>query len=145
MSDSIIIYAEILVDCLRPGVNRPSSWYDDHPEFIEMRDRLIKEFNTIGMKNPLSCVDDRQDGTFVVTVGNQRLEALKYGDFKIAPCIISFLKDKSVMPKNSIEIQKDDIQKYFDTPISRIVLKHSVFQIVPSDTNEYDPHKQEYK
>lgn len=139
--EQFFIYSEVPLEKLKFSVNRPPSWYDEHPEFIEMRDKLIEEFKTIGINNPLSCVDNR-DGTFTVTVGNQRLEALKHGGFKTAPCIISFLGFNKFIPQDGIEVNKTDIQKYFKSGIKRIVWRHPIFQVVPDDTDKYDPHKQ---
>jgi hypothetical protein len=99
-----------------------------------MKKILMEEIEREGnIRNPLSCID-LEDGTYKVTVGNQRLEALNDTNIKIAPCIISTKnKHKS--------LTYEELIKLFPSGIKRINLNHNSFQIVPADVDEYDPNK----
>jgi hypothetical protein len=68
------------IDQLRYGVNRPQSWIDEHPEFTEYIEKLVKEVPKNGVRKPLIATDDGE-----VQTGNRMLYALHKLGWKNVP------------------------------------------------------------
>ena len=69
------------------GVNRPQSWWDEHPEQQGIFEDIKESIKNEGMKKPLEVTIDKRG--HVVEVGNQRLRALLDLGMITAPCIIT--------------------------------------------------------
>ena len=69
------------------GVNRPQSWWDEHPEQQGIFEDIKESIKNDGMKKPLEVTIDKRG--HVVEVGNQRLRALLDLGMATAPCIIT--------------------------------------------------------
>jgi len=69
------------------GVNRPQSWWDEHPEQQGIFEDIKESIKNEGMKKPLEVTIDKRG--HVVEVGNQRLRALLDLGMATAPCIIT--------------------------------------------------------
>ena len=95
----ILILTDVKVDKLYFGVNRPQSWWDEHPAHLKMLDKMVDSFKLEGVKYPLSVVNEKDDGTYVVTVGNRRLAALHKANMKYAPCLVANKEGQKNIPE----------------------------------------------
>ena len=77
---------ELSVKELVFGVNRPQSWWDEHPDQQKIFEDIKESIKNEGMKKPLEVTIDKRG--HVVEVGNQRLRALQELGITTAPCII---------------------------------------------------------
>ena len=68
------------------GVNRPQSWWDEHPEQQKIFEDIKESIKNDGMEKPLEVTVDKRG--YVVEVGNQRLRALLELGIPTASCII---------------------------------------------------------
>ena len=87
MTDKIVSRMELSVKELVFGVNRPQSWWDEHPEQQKIFEDIKQSIKNDGMKKPLEVTIDKRG--HVVEVGNQRLRALLDLGMTTAPCIIT--------------------------------------------------------
>ncbi len=78
---------ELSVKELVFGVNRPQSWWDEHPEQQRIFEDIRESIKNDGMEKPLEVTIDKRG--YVVEVGNQRLRALLDLGMTTAPCIIT--------------------------------------------------------
>jgi hypothetical protein len=79
---------KIDVDKLIYGVNRPQSWLDEHPQYVEMQKKLKHDIESKGLLDPL-VVEDMGDGFYKVVKGNQRLQAIVDNDlFEEVECVL---------------------------------------------------------
>ena len=69
------------------GVNRPQSWWDEHPEQQGIFEGIKESIKNDGMKKPLEVTIDKRG--YVVEVGNQRLRALLELGITTALCLIT--------------------------------------------------------
>lgn len=139
--DGIYVYTDIDINKLYPGVNRPQSWIDEHPSFSEMIDKLIKSFKKDGVRYPLCAVNLKDDGTYEVTTGNQRLLALRKVGSKTAPCIIACKHRQKHVPKGRVLNNKKEILDYFGGSVKQICMDKGTFFVIAKDNIEWDPHK----
>lgn len=137
----ILIFADIEVSKLRPGVNRPQSWIDEHPAFMKMQEKLIRSFKKDGVRYPLCAINDRDDGTYIVSVGNKRLAALQGMGANYAPCLIANEEDQKNIPKGKLIESENELLKYFGGKVKRLVLDYRMFQVVPYDDDDWDQDK----
>ena len=77
---------ELSVKELVFGVNRPQSWWDEHPKQQKIFKEIKESIKNDGMKMPLQVTKDKRG--YVVEVGNQRLRALLDLGITTAQCLI---------------------------------------------------------
>ena len=77
---------ELSVKELVFGVNRPQSWWDEHPKQQKIFKEIKESIKNDGMKMPLQVTKDKRG--YVVEVGNQRLKALLDLGITTAQCLI---------------------------------------------------------
>jgi hypothetical protein len=136
-----IILAEIPLEKLIPGVSRPQSWIDKHPNYLSMQNKMINDIKKRGLKYPLTCSNIKDDGSYVVNVGNQRLDALIAMGAKTARCLVACTDTQENIPDGEV-ISSKEIPKLFDWNIKNICLIQTIFQVVPGDVDIWDPDKQ---
>jgi hypothetical protein len=85
--DKIVSSMELPVKELVFGVNRPQSWWDEHPEQQKIFEDIKESIKNEGMKKPLEVTVDKRG--YVVEVGNQRLRALLELGITTASCIVT--------------------------------------------------------
>ena len=85
--DKIILRMELPVKELVFGVNRPQSWWDEHPEQQKIFEEIKESIKNEGMKKPLEVIVNKRG--HVVEVGNQRLRALLELGITTASCIVT--------------------------------------------------------
>lgn len=61
---------KVPIDKLKFGVNRPQSWIDNHPKFLQMQEKMKESMRTVGQLRRLVISKN-----YEVMVGNQRLRA----------------------------------------------------------------------
>ena len=86
MTDKIVSRMELSVKELIFGVNRPQSWWDEHPEQQKIFEDIKQSIKNDGMKKPLEVNIDKRK--YIVEVGNQRLRALLDLGITTAQCLI---------------------------------------------------------
>ena len=69
------------------GVNRPQSWWDEHPKQQKIFEEIKESIKNEGMKKPLEVIVNKRG--HVVEVGNQRLRALLELGITTAPCLVT--------------------------------------------------------
>ena len=138
----IITYARIPLKSLYYGVNRPQSWWDSQPKFIEMQKIMVEAIREAGdIKYPLSARNVKDDGTFVVEVGSQRLKALNTLGVEDAPCIVHCRDTHKHIPEGRVLVSDQEIFEYFGGRVKRVVLTEYSLQVVPLDVGDWDPHR----
>lgn len=138
---TIFIYTEVEIDNLYYGVNRPQSWWNEHPNAVKMIDVICESIKKDGLRNPLCVTNEKDDGTYRVNNGNQRLYALKKLNFKTIPCIIANGLNCKNIPSGIKLENKKQIFSYFSIGIKYYNLNPSCFQIISKDNDRYDPDK----
>ena len=68
-------------------MNRPQSWWDEHPEQQKIFEEIKESIKNEGMKKPLEVIVNKRG--HVVEVGNQRLRALLELGITTASCIVT--------------------------------------------------------
>ena len=89
MTDKVVSFMELSVKKLVFGVNRPQSWWDEHPKQQKIFEDIKQSIKNDGMEKPLEVTIDK--GGYVVEVGNQRLRALLDLGITTAPCLVTKL------------------------------------------------------
>lgn len=142
MPSIILTYARIPLASLYYGVNRPQSWWDSQPKFIEMQKLMVETIRKEGdIKYPLSARNLNDDGTYVVEVGCQRLKALTTFGAIDAPCIVHCLEGQTHIPDGKIIEGKQALLDYFGGRVKRCVITKNSLQVVPLDVDDWDPHR----
>jgi len=136
-----IKYAEIEIEKLQFGVFRPPSWWNKHPKHKEFQKKIIQSIMKDGLKNPISVVNQNDDGFFVCTVGNQRLQALKTMNVKMVPCVLGYKPGQQHIPPGNKIDDFTSLEKYFSVPLKQVILNQNTFHAVPEDVHEWDPDK----
>ena len=80
----MIIYCHLPRYKLYPGTVR--NW--EESPYEKFRKRIIESIEKIGFMNPLSCGNEKDDGTYRVNRGNSCLAAATELDIKYIPCIV---------------------------------------------------------
>lgn len=144
----MLTYAEVPLEQLRFGVNRPQSWWDEHPNTQKMIYKMMTSImrnianDKKPLNNPLSAIN-KNDGTYEVTVGNQRLQALTNMS-TITPLASTIIVHKSGQGYIIGDIigSMAHLQSYFTNDIGNCNLEiDGCFQITPSDVDEWDGDK----
>jgi len=78
---------ELSVKELVFGVNRPQSWWDEHPKQQKIFEGIKESIKNDGMEKPLEVTMDKRG--YVVEVGNQRLRALLDLGITTASCLVT--------------------------------------------------------
>lgn len=142
MPTIILTYARIPLAQLKFGANRPQSWWDSQPKFIEMQKIMVEAIREVGdIKYPLSARNVNDDGTYLVEVGSQRLRALTTFGAVDAPCIVHCLEGQIHIPDGKILQGKRAVLKYFGGRSKKFVLNKNSLQVVPVDVDSWDPHR----
>ena len=79
---------ELSVKELIFGVNRPQSWWGEHPKQQKIFEDIKESIKNDGMKKPLQVTKQKNKG-YVVEIGNQRLRALLELGIATAPCLVT--------------------------------------------------------
>lgn len=142
MTNIILLYARIPLSQLIFGANRPQSWWDSQPKFVEMQKIMVEAIRETGdIKYPLSARNIKDDGMYTVEVGSQRLQALTTVGAIDAPCIVHCLEGQTHIPEGRILRGKRQVLEYFGGKSKRFVLNERSLQVVPLDVDDWDPHR----
>ncbi|MBC8427606.1 MAG: hypothetical protein H8D97_01810 [Proteobacteria bacterium] len=145
--DFFIVYVKIRISKLYTScTHRTEEFYDNHPEYILMRNKIKQSILEEGLRYPLCIYNEKDDGNYRIDVGSQRYDAFKElvqeeliedGIF----CLLHYKKgqinipigDKVPRDKRTIEI------KYFKGRTKRFELDINNLLIVPSENDRWDP------
>lgn len=83
----------------------------------------------------------KDDGTYEVTTGNQRLSALQKMEAETATCIIACKHGQKYIPKGRTLNNEKEILEYFGGSAKSVCLNPNIFFIIANDNDEWDPHK----
>lgn len=137
----ILIFTNIEISKLYPGVNRPQSWINKHPAFRKMQQHLIESIKKKGIKYPLCAVNEKDDGTYKITVGNQRLLALQTMEAELVPCLIYNKAGQKNIPSGKVIKGQKEILKLFGGKVKGIALHPTMFQVIAKDNPKWDPDR----
>ena len=131
---SILIYAKIPIGKLYFGVPRNLN----QDKYVYARKILKASIIKEGLKNPLCCGNVKQDGTYRVNSGNQRLASLLEMGIETVPCIVCCKEGSSNNPKG-IKITISDLNKFFKSGIEKIldVDYPECFAVMPDDEYQF--------
>tara|TARA_B110000196_G_C20784882_1_gene492776 strand:+ start:26 stop:448 length:423 start_codon:yes stop_codon:yes gene_type:complete len=134
---SILIYAEIPIGKLYFGVPRNLN----KDIYVNARKILKASIIKEGLKNPLCCGNVKQDGTYRVNTGNQRLASLLEMGIETVPCIVCCKEGSSNNPKG-IKITVSDLNRFFKSGIEKVHNEEDpeCFAIVPDDEYQFQAH-----
>ena len=135
----ILIYAEIEVVRLYAGVNRPQTWIDQHPNYSKMQERMCESITKEGLRYPLACINEKCDGTYKVSTGNQRLHALQTLGIEKAKCVVACKPDEVGKPEGRVLTGVSEVYPLYGGDFKQIIENFGCFQIRPSDVDEWDP------
>lgn len=142
-----IIYAKLNIDQLYTScTHRTEKFYDNHPEYILMRNRIKESILESNLKYPLCIYNEKDNRTYRIDVGSQRFDAFKElvhegliedGIFCLVHCRKGQkhipIGDKVTRDKRTIEI------KYFRGRTKRFELDLENILIMPSENDKWDP------
>lgn len=117
------------VDQLIPGVKRPESWWQEHPEFLERQVRMVADIEKNGLKYPLAVL--LQKGKYRVTVGCQRLRAIKTLGWKTVPVVIA-----SKGKFNPELHTRKQLAKLFGGKLKVCIVQPNACEIIPQESFE---------
>jgi len=96
----------------------------------------------IGLKNPLSCSNIRDGGTYVVNRGNQCLAAImKMDEIEDVSCLVAVDEDQEYVPDGRYIMNMEELESLHPNGIQRVVDNKDCFQVVPKGTDNWDPDK----
>jgi hypothetical protein len=141
--DFSVTYAKLKLNQLYTScTHRTEEFYDNHPEYILMRNKIKESILENGLKYPLCVYNERDDGTYRIDVGSQRFDALKeIEDLEDVFCLVHCKKGQEHIPtgdrvprdKRTIEIN------YFKGRTKRFELDIDNILIMPSENDKWDP------
>ena len=112
----MLIYCHLSPNQLLSGTKRNWSTDTVFRKFIE---RIKDSIKKIGFMNPLSCGNEKDDGTYRVNRGNNCLQAAIELGIKSIPCIVYCRKDQKHIPKGE-QVQRSDLHKFHKSEIKQI-------------------------
>ena len=85
-------------------------------------ERIKDSIKEIGFMNPLSCGNERDDGTYRVNRGNTCLRAAVELDIKSIPCVVYCKENQKNIPQGK-QIERSGLQKIHKSKIKQVVEK----------------------
>ena len=134
----MIIYCNLPKDKLYPSTLK--NWKD--AKYVKYKERIKDSIEKIGFMNPLSCGNEKDDGTYRVNRGNSCLASAMELDMKFVPCIVYCKENQKHIPQGE-QVEKNDLQKFHKSKIKQITKEEpSWFGIYPVDEwTLYDNYK----
>lgn len=146
--DFFITYTKLKINQLYTScTHRTEEFYDNHPEYILMRNKIKDSILEQGLKYPLCVYNEKDDGTYRIDVGSQRYEAFKElvqeeliedGIF----CLLHYRKGQTKLPIAGDKVPRDKRTieiKYFRGRTKRFELDINNILIMPSENDKWDP------
>ena len=125
----MIIYCHLPRYKLYPGTVR--NWEESLYE--KFRKRIIESIEKIGFMNPLSCGNEKDDGTYRVNRGNSCLAAATELDIKSIPCIVYCRENQKYIPQGE-QVEKSELQNFHVSKIKQVTREEpSWFGVYPID------------
>jgi hypothetical protein len=126
----MLIYAHLPTEKLYYGVSRNL----EEPQHKERRKRVRESIEREGLKNPLSCGNVKDNGTYQVNRGNNCLAALIEMGVKEIPCIVCCKPDQKNNPTGRL-VTEDELVELHKSGVSKVyeVDAPQCFAVAPLD------------
>ena len=133
----MLIHCHLSEDKLYAGTIRSDEHYA-HPPVRKRLERIKNSIKEIGFLNPLSCGNERDDGTYRVNRGNNCLQAARELKIKSIPCIVYYKENQKHIPKGE-QVKRSELQKFHKSEIRQVTREEpSWFGVYPVDEWSYD-------
>ena len=132
---NMLIYAHLPIETLYYGVSRNL----EEPQHKERRELVRKSIEREGLKNPLSCGNVKDDGTYQVNRGNNCLAALLEIGTKEVPCVVCCKPGQVHVPEGEI-VDRRRLEELHKSGISGVyeVNAPQCFAVAPSDVKLFE-------
>lgn len=134
-----IIYCDLPLDRLYPIVKRDAAFYAKFPEYEEMVELLVKDIDANGLKYPICVLNVKDNGKYQVSIGCQRLEALKRLGVSTVKCLVMNKVKHKKIPDGEVVQSKEQLLSYFGGEVYSLRLQTTAFEVRPIDVTKYDP------
>ena len=126
----MLIYTHLPIEKLYYGVSRDLR----EERFQQMMRRLRESIEREGLKNPLSCGNVKDDGTYQVNRGNTCLATLIDMGMKEAACIVCCKPDQKNNPTGRL-VTEDELVELHKSGVSKVyeVNAPQCFAVAPAD------------
>ena len=131
----MLIYAHLPTEKLYYGVSRNL----EETRHKERRKRVRESIERGGLKNPLSCGNVKDDGTYQVNRGNNCLAALIEMGVQEIPCIVCCTSDQKYNPAGEV-VDEQGLEKVHKSRIDRVyeINAPQCFAVAPSDIETFE-------
>ena len=131
----MLIYAHLPIEKLYYGVSRNL----EETQHKERRKRVRESIEQEGLKNPLSCGNVKDNGTYQVNRGNNCLAALVEMNVKEVPCIVCCKPDQKNNPVGRL-ITEDELVRLHKSGVSKVyeINAPQCFAVAPSDVKLFE-------
>jgi len=132
---NMLIYALLPIEKLYYGVSRNL----EDPPHKERRRRVRESIEREGLKNPLSCGNVRDDGTYQVNRGNNCLAALIEMGAKKVPCVVCCEPGQSHIPEGEV-VDRPRLEALHKSGISGVyeINAPQCFAVAPLDVKLFE-------
>ena len=115
----MIIYCHLPNNKLYPGSGIDGTSGLEGEKITKRVEKIKDSVKKVGFMNPLSCGNEKDDGTYRVNRGNNCLQAAIELGIKSIPCIVYCRKDQKHIPKGE-QVQRSDLHKFHKSEIKQI-------------------------
>jgi hypothetical protein len=131
----MLIYAHIPIEKLYYGVSRDL----EEAQHKDRRGRVRESIEREGLKNPLSCGNVKDDGTYQVNRGNNCLAALIEMGVKEVPCIVCCKPGQTHIPAGEA-VDEQGLEKLHKSGINKVyeINVPQCFSVAPSDIKLFE-------
>ena len=131
----MLIYAHLPIEKLYYGVSRNL----EETQHKDRRRRVRESIEREGLKNPLSCGNVRDDGTYQVNRGNNCLAALIEISVKEVPCIVCCEPDQTCIPTGEL-VDEQRLEKLHKSGINKVyeINVPQCFAVAPADVKLFE-------
>jgi hypothetical protein len=131
----MLIYAHLTTEKLYYGVSRNL----EEPQHKERRKRVRESIEREGLKNPLSCGNVKDNGTYQVNRGNNCLAALIEMGVKEIPCIVCCTSNQKYNPAGEV-VDEQGLEKLHKSGIDKVYQTNApqCFAVAPLDIETFE-------
>ena len=134
----MIIYCHLPNNKLYPGSGIDGTSGLEGEKITQRVEKIKDSVKKVGFMNPLSCGNEKDDGTYRVNRGMKCLRAAIELDIEDVPCIVYCREDQKNIPQGQ-QIEKRELQKFHKSKIERVVWgKPEYFAVEPVDAWPYN-------
>tara|TARA_Y100000310_G_scaffold167600_1_gene167513 strand:+ start:300 stop:722 length:423 start_codon:yes stop_codon:yes gene_type:complete len=111
----MLIYCYLPKNKLYPGTIQ--NWKENIR--IKYKKRIKDSIKKIGLMNPLSCGNEKDNGTYRVNRGNSCLAAIMEMDINLIPCIVYCKENQKHIPEGE-QVERSELQKFHKSKIEQV-------------------------